>query len=377
MNILIVESRAKCKTLLKHLGKNEWRVLSTGGHVQRLAEDRKIHPPKEVRKAYWSHQPGELPVPPWFWTERGEAAIGAIKDEAAKHDSVTLYLAADPDREGERIAWHLEKLLSGVGPRHRVTFQEITKSAVLSATTAPRKVNQALVDAALIRTFIDRVVGWRASRIARRYTTSSTNSMGRVQTPTLGFVVERALEREAHAPVRYFEVLAATSVTDWRVRFHEKSDTAAWVDEKGRFSAHRTADASLAESAHAALVVAGSVQVSDVTRREKSQPPRPPFSTNTLLQAAGNRWGWSPKKTAALAGQLYEAGHLTYIRTDSTRLATEAVQAASSSITETWGVEQLGSGTTSESATGMQDAHEAIRPTQFALEIVPDAEPDV
>ena len=184
MNILIVESRAKCKTLLKHLGKNEWRVLSTGGHMQRLAEDRKIHPPKEVRKAYWSHQPGELPVPPWFWTERGEAAIGAIKDEAAKHDSVTLYLAADPDREGERIAWHLEKLLSGVGPRHRVTFQEITKSAVLSATTAPRKVNQALVDAALIRTFIDRVVGWRASRIARRYTTSSTNSMGRVQTPT-------------------------------------------------------------------------------------------------------------------------------------------------------------------------------------------------
>ena len=148
---------------------------------------------------------------------------------------------------------------------------------------APRKVNQALVDAALIRTFIDRVVGWRASRIAKRYSTNSTNSMGRVQTPTLGFVVERELEREAHVPVHYFEVLAATSVTDWRVRFHEKSDTAAWVDEKGRFSAHRTADASLAESAHAALVVAGSVQVSDVTHREKSQPPRPPFSTNTLL----------------------------------------------------------------------------------------------
>ena len=87
MNILIVESRAKCKTLLKHLGKNEWRVLPTGGHVQRLAEDRKIHPPKEVHKAYWSHRPGELPVPPWFWTERGEVAIGAIKDEAVKHDS--------------------------------------------------------------------------------------------------------------------------------------------------------------------------------------------------------------------------------------------------------------------------------------------------
>jgi len=98
MNILIVESKAKCKTLLKYLGKDEWRVMPTGGHVERLAEDRKLHPPKEVRKAYWSHKPNELPSPPWFWTERGEAAMRAILDEAAKHDSVTFYLAADPDR---------------------------------------------------------------------------------------------------------------------------------------------------------------------------------------------------------------------------------------------------------------------------------------
>ncbi len=378
MNILIVESKAKCKTLLKHLGKDEWRVMPTGGHVERLAEDRKIHPPKEVRKAYWSHRPGELPRPPWFWTERGEAAIRAIKDEAAKHDSVTFYLAADPDREGERIASHLEGLLSSVGPCRRVTFQEITKPAVLNAVASPRKVNQALVDAALIRTFIDRVVGWRASRIAKRYTTTSTNSMGRVQTPTLGFVVERELEREAHVPVRYFEVLAATSITEWRVRFHEKSDAAAWVDEKGRFSAHRTADAALAQSAHATLIAARSVQVSGVIRRQKSQPPSPPFSTDTLLQAAGSRWGWSPKKTGALAGQLYEAGHLTYIRTDSTRLASEAVEAARSVITATWGAGQLGAVTdTAEAGAGVQDAHEAIRPTQLALETVPDAEPDV
>jgi hypothetical protein len=110
---------------------------------------------------------------------------------------------------------------------------------------------------------MDRTVGWRASRIARRYTNTSTNSMGRVQTPTLGFIVERELEREAHVPVRYFEVTAATSVTDWRVRFHEK------LDEKHRFSAYRTAKASLAESAHAALVAAGHVQVSTVTRRDR------------------------------------------------------------------------------------------------------------
>jgi DNA topoisomerase-1 len=377
MNILIVESKAKCKTLLKHLGKDEWRVLPTGGHVERLADDRQIHPPKEVRKAYWSNRPEELPKPPWFWTERGEAAMRAIKDEAAKSESVTFYLAADPDREGERIAWHLEHLLAEIGACHRVTFQEITKPAVLAAVAAPRKVNQALVDAALVRTFIDRVVGWRASKIAKRYTTTSSNSMGRVQTPTLGFVVERELEREAHVPVRYFEVSASTSVTDLRVRFHEKSDAAAWVDEKNRFSAHRTADASLAESAYQALVAAGRVQISDVARGEKSNRPSPPFSTDTLLQAAGSRWGWSPKKTAVLAGQLYEAGHLTYIRTDSTRLAPEAMEAGRAVIGETWGLEQVGSATRQEPAAGVQDAHEAIRPTHLALEGVPGAEPDV
>ncbi len=377
MNILIVESRAKCKTLQKYLGKDEWRVMPTGGHVERLAEDKSIHPPKEVRKAYWSHRPGELPAPPWFWTERGEAALRAITDEAAKHDSVTFYIAADPDREGERIAWHLDKLLADYGPRHRVTFQEITKPAVLAAVAAPREVDQALVDAALIRTLIDRTVGWRASRIAKRYTTTSTNSMGRVQTPTLGFLVERELEREAHVPVRYFEVLAATELCDWRVRFHEKDDPAAWVDEKHRFSAHRTADAELAGSAHAALSASRSVQVAEVTRREKSQPPRPPFSTDTLLQAAGSRWGWSPKKTAALAGQLYEAGRFTYIRTDSTRLAKEAVEAGRAVIEKSFGAERLGESPSGDGPAGAQDAHEAIRPTQLALSTVPDAEPDV
>ena len=371
-----MEVDAECKTLLKHLGKDQWRVLPTGGHVERLAQDNTIHPRKEVRKAYWSNRPGELPQPPWFWTERGEAAIHTIKEEAAQHDSVTFYLAADPDREGELIAWHLQKLLEGLGALHRVSFQEITRQAVEAAVASPRKVDQTLVDAALIRMFMDRTVGWRASRIARRYTTTSTNSMGRVQTPTLGFIVERELEREAHVPVRYFEVSAVTSVTDWRVRFHEKSDPDAWLDEKHQFSAHRTAKSSLAESSHAALEAAGQIRVSSVTRREKSQPARPPFSTDTLFQGAGSRWGWSPNKTAALAGKLYEAGHLTYIRTDSTRLAKEAVEAGRSFVSQVWGPEQMGPVAAVEAGAGVQDAHEAIRPTDFELETVPDAEPD-
>jgi len=377
MNILIVESKAKCKTLLKHLGKDNWRVLSTGGHVERLPVDRKIHPPKEVKKAYWSNKSGELPNPPWFWTEKGEAAIHAIKAEAAKHDSVAFYLAADPDREGERIAWHLEKLLKEHGPCHRVTFQEITRPAVLAAVDKLGGIDQALVNAALIRTFIDRMVGWRASKIAKRYTSSYTNSMGRVQTPTLGFVVERELEREAHVPVRYFEVIANTSLTTWRVRFHEKSDAGAWVDEKGRFSAHRTADGALASNAHASLATAASIEVDQVTRKQAAQAPKPPFTTDTLIQAAGSRWGWSPKKTAALAGQLYEAGHVTYIRTDSTRLAAEAVEAAHNVIAKIWGYEQLGPAATQKAGSGAQDAHEAVRPTTLDIEVIQDVEADV
>ena len=116
--------------------------------------------------------------------------------------------------------------------------------------------------------------------------------------------------------------------------------------------------------------------MSSVTRREKSQPARPPFSTDTLFQATGSRWGWSPNKTAALAGKLYEAGHLTYIRTDSTRLANEAVEAGRSLISRAWGSELLGPVTTAAEGAGVQDAHEAIRPTNFQLETVPDAEPD-
>jgi len=375
MNILIVESKAKCKTLEKYLGRDQWRVMATGGHIERLPVDRKLHPPKEVRKAYWSNKPGELPAPPWFWTERGEAAINAIRDEAAKHDQVTFYLAADPDREGERIAWHLARLFDPLGPCHRVTFKEITKPAVLAAVADRGDVDQKLVDAALIRTFIDRVVGWRASKIAKRYTTTSTNSMGRVQTPTLGFVVDRELEREAHVPVKYFEVHAVTDLCDWSVRFHERKDADAWVDEKQKFHAHRTSNSALATGAFESLTAKQHVQITEVKERKKSQAPLPPFSTDALLQAAGSRWGWSPKKTAALAGQLYEAGHLTYIRTDSHRLAAEAVKSGRAVIAKAFGPEMVKAQSPAAGA-GAQDAHEAIRPTRLAQMSVPGVEPD-
>ena len=377
MNILIVESKAKCKTLEKYLGRGEWRVLATGGHVERLPVDRELHPKKEVKKAYWSNEKGELPRPPWYWTERGEAAITAIKEEAGRHDAVQFYLAADPDREGERIAWHLEKLLRDLGPCYRVRFNAITKEKVLSAVESVGEPDRDLIDAALIRIFMDRAIGWRAKNIAKRFTTTSSNSMGRVQTPALGIIVDRELEREAHKPVRYFEVHARTQVTDWSVQFHERSDPKAWVDDKGRFQSRRTADEGLAGSAFSAISSAGKVEVTDAHRKSHASRPKPPFDTESLFSAAGSRMGWSPKKTSALAGKLYEAGHLTYPRTDSTRLDKELVDAAQVVIASSWGSDQLGSSTQAQASGTVQDAHEAIRPTRIEVDDLPDQEPDV
>jgi DNA topoisomerase-1 len=376
MNILIVESKAKCKTILKHLGRDDWRVLSTGGHVETLPSDREKHPKKEVKKAYWSSRGDQLPEPPWVWEERGEAAMKAIKKEAEQHDDVTFYLASDPDREGERIAWHLEKLLTDLGPCRRVTFQEVTKTALLKAVSAPKDVDQALVDAALIRLFVDRLVGWRTGKVARRFS-NGKGAMGRVQTPTLGFVVERELERDLHVPVAYFEVRARTGLTQWKVHFHEKKDVKAWRDDKGKFDSKRTSDQVLAHNAWEQIGASGSLTVTDVKRRESSKAPQPPFRTDTLIQAAGSRFGWRPSKTAKLAGQLYSTGFVTYIRTDSTRMSEEAVLAGKAFVEQNWGRPMVADQPAVDpKEEGIQDAHEAIRPTNLSLLTVPEVDAD-
>ena len=364
MNILIVESKAKVKPIQKYLGTEEWRVLATGGHIRDLPSDRAAgHPQKEVKKADWSPRRGELPDPPWVWTKNGEATVGAIKTEAARHDRVAFYLASDPDREGERIAWHLARELSGLGECHRVTFQEITKTAVHKAIEAPGKVDQKLVDATLVRIFLDRLVGWRSGKIARRFVNGARASMGRVQTPTLGFLVERELERRAHVPVKYLEVHAETGVTSWRVIFHAKEDADAWRDAAGEFKGFRTSDRQLAELARDAISRAGVLEIAEVKARNSRKSAPPPFTTDKLLHAAGSRWGWSPGRSSKVASGLYEAGLITYIRTDSTRLSDDAVKVAQAVIGQTWTPALVAPQAGHKVADTAQDAHEAIRPT--------------
>jgi len=362
MNVLIVESAAKSRTLQKYLGAG-WKVLPTGGHVETLPDDPKRHG-KDAKKAYWANRTGELPSPPWVWTDRGEKAVRAILDEAG--EDPTFWIATDPDREGEFIAWCLERILKEHGPTHRVTFQEVTEEAVRRAIEHPRGVDPRMVDSALVRKFLDRLVGFRTSKMANAVVPGRGASMGRVQTPTLGFVVERELERESHVPIPYFEARAVAAGVPLGVRFHETDDPEAWRDEGGRVDPQRTFQEELARGAVEALEAAGEVTVTGIRPSNRSLKPRSPFSTDAILQAAGGRFGWSPRKTSALASMLYEAGHITYIRTDSTRLADSAVRKAREVVAETFGGEFLGGETRESVAAGpTQDAHEAIRPTRL------------
>ena len=367
MNVLIVESAAKARTLQAYLDE-EWAVVATGGHVQTLPNDREVSG-NDAKKAFWANRPGELPSPPWVWTDRGEKAVDAILE--AGGEEPVFWIATDPDREGEFIAWCLDRILGEHGPTRRVTFQEVTQEAVTEAIEHPRGVNGPMVDSALVRKFLDRLVGFRTSKTASSIVGRGA-SMGRVQTPTLGFVVEKELEREAFVPTPYFEVRARAAAQELRVRFHETGDPDRWVDAQGRSSAYRTFDGELAQAAVDALESAGQVTLTDVREgNPSSRSPKAPFTTDALLQEAGAKLGWSPGKTSALASMLYEAGHITYIRTDSTRLADSAVQAARSAITRDHGEEFLGPRAGANSAGGpTQDAHEAVRPTRLEVDDV-------
>jgi DNA topoisomerase-1 len=358
MQLVVVESKAKAKTIQRYLG-NKFIVMASNGHVQDLPNNKKN---PDGRKAMWAASEDELPSPPWEWTERSQKVVSEMRRRAKDAEVTGIHVATDPDREGEFIAWRLAELLGSIAKVHRIVFHEITKTAVEAALADPTEVDMQLVEAAKVRRFMDRLVGFRTSKFARSW---GLKSMGRVQTPTLGFVVDKELEREAFVPTPYFAVNAIAEGIEFSARFHESGDDDAWRDDKGKFNSRRTFDGDLASLAHDSLVSSRVLAVSASEQKQEKKRPRPPFTTDALLQTAGSSLNWTPAATMAIAGELYNAGHITYMRTDSTRTSGTARTSMKEYIERTWGADHVGAGVLGPKAKGnVQDAHEAIRPTR-------------
>ena len=367
MKLVILESGAKARTIKKYLGKG-WIVDACNGHVQDLPSGRKN---KDSSKAMWSSKPGELPKPPWSWTERAERIMSKITSKAKKSGVDEVFIATDPDREGEFIAWRLSEILSNFDSVKRVSFNEITKEAVLSSIANPQELDMDLVEAAIVRRLMDRLVGFRCSKFCRSW---KLKSMGRVQTPTLGYIVEKEIEREAHIPKEYNSVGVYSNGVELKVRFHESDDSDAWVDNDGKHFPDRTSDTELAKLAFDQINSNRSVKLDSIKEGTVSRKPKAPFTTDTMLQTSSSTLGWSIAKTSKIASTLYQSGHITYIRTDSTRTNSTARNQIRKHIEDNYGKEFIGDGV-GDKAKGkgsVQDAHEAIRPTDPLVEVAGD-----
>ena len=357
--LVVVESPAKCRTIQKYLGPS-YVVQASLGHVRDL-------PAKGKRGGRWEELPGLDPKN--GWEARWEVLDGK-RDTVARLKKLAgrtrvVVLATDQDREGEAIAWHLCELLGGKRERfRRVTFNEITRSAIERAFARPRRIDGRLVDAQNARRFLDRVVGYRVSPLLGRRLGAGL-SAGRVQSPALRLVVEREREIQAFKPTEYWEVVVAARSSDGDLIEFEVVD-----GDTETAAARASGDRALRflEEAAASRVVervreAGRVAVRSVRSAEEVRKPPAPFTTSTLQQAASARLKLGVAETMEVAQRLYEAGRITYMRTDSTALSAEAVEALRGEIAAKWGDEALPPGPVAHaSAAQAQEAHEAIRP---------------
>jgi len=358
MKLVILESGAKAKTIKKYLGKG-WIVDACNGHVQDLPVN---------NKAMWAYKDGELPNPPWSWTdEKAERKLSSIINKASKSSVNEIFIATDPDREGEFIAWRLKEILSDFDSIQRISFNEITKDAVMSAISEPRDVDMDLVNAAIVRRLIDRLVGWRCSKFCKSW---KLKSMGRVQTPTLGFIVEKELERDNHVPKEYHSVSVPSNGIEMNVRFHESDDPDAWLDDDGKHHPNRTSNTKLAEQTVEQINSSNKLILTEAKEGTVNRKPKPPFTTDTMLQTANSTLGWSISKTSGVASSLYNGGHITYIRTDSTRTNAKARKSIRAHISGKLGEKYLGQGVgeSAKKGSNVQDAHEAIRPSDPTIE---------
>ena len=348
-NLVIVESPTKAKTIERYLGKN-FKVVASKGHLRDLPKSKMG---VDIENNYEPH----------YISIRGKGdLIKSLKKEAAKADAV--YLASDPDREGEAISWHLAHLLGlDLNAPIRVEFNEITKDAIKEAFKNPRKIDMDLVDAQQARRILDRLVGYTLSPILWKKVKKGL-SAGRVQSIAVKLIIDRENEIKAFVPEEYWTL-------EGQFKKEKKAFTANYYGttaEKATLEKEKTVKAVMAEISEKKPFT-----VTKVTKKERKRNPAAPFTTSSLQQDASNRLNFRTRKTMMVAQQLYEGvslgrsgsvGLITYMRTDSTRISATAQNEASEFIEKEFGKEYaLASKRAVKNADGAQDAHEAIRPS--------------
>ncbi len=348
-NLVIVESPSKSKTIQKYLG-SDYTVVSSKGHIRDLAIKGKDGLGVDIENGF---------KPEYEISKDKQEIVKDLQKQAKKADQV--YLATDPDREGEAISWHLAQELSlPEDAVDRVTFHEITHDAVLNAFQNPRTIDMDLVHSLVTRRILDRIIGFKLSKLLHNKIRSK--SAGRVQSVALQIIVEREKEIQAFKPQEY-----------WTVDGVFKKDDTEFTASLVRLNGNKAELHDQAEADTAVAACQGPFTVSAIKQTGKTTAPFKPFITSTLQQEASTKLGFSAKRTMSIAQRLYEGvdiGHggqeglITYMRTDSTRLSNVYMQAAREKIEREYGREYQGYYRIKNDANA-QDAHEAIRPTSL------------
>lgn len=331
-NLVIVESPAKAKTIEKFLGP-DYKVMSSYGHI------------RDLKKKNFSIDVDNNFAPLYEIPSDKSQLVAELKKAAAQAE--TVWLASDEDREGEAIAWHLFEVLKlDPAKTRRIVFHEITKNAILNAIDNPRGIDINLVDAQQARRVLDRIVGFELSPVLWKKIKPAL-SAGRVQSVAVRLIVERENEIKNFVPEQYVRLTADFRAGDKHLRT-EFSHRLPDLEVAGKFLD----------------VCAGSeFAVGDIAVKPLKKSPAPPFTTSTLQQEAARKLGFTVSQTMMIAQRLYEAGHITYMRTDSVNLSSLAISTISKEITENIGPQYLNVRHYHTSSKGAQEAHEAIRPT--------------
>jgi DNA topoisomerase-1 len=340
-NLVIVESPAKAKTIEKYLG-SDFKVLSSVGHIRSIAKKVKGGiEPIDVKNGF---------ATTYEIDSEKKKTVAELKK--AVKVATTIWLATDEDREGEAIAWHLCEVL-GLDPlkTNRIVFHEITESAITDAIKHPRTVDMSLVQAQQARQILDRIVGFELSPVVWQKVPGG-KSAGRVQSPAVRLLVEREREIDAFSGSASFKVTAEFSIDGANMK----------AELPQRFNSEQSAQTFL-ES-----LIDASFAISDISTSPSTRNPAAPFTTSTLQQDANSRLGFGARATMSSAQKLYQEGKITYMRTDSLNLSGQAIAAAAEYIKSAFGPEYSQVRTFKTKSASAQEAHEAIRPTNMALE---------